>query len=122
MPVTEIFQNGDMVLSTCQNGGVMSGGFLLKQLGGSQDDDQKGGGLLATLKDLAIPAGLFYASSKVADLTIDKKESGVIDDKTYESLIKSAEKPSEKEKPKKSKSKTRRKRSSNSKKSRRKRP
>ena len=121
----KIFSGSDMVLTTRSKGGAMAGGFLISTIGSQSvntDDNKKGGGLISTLKDLAVPAGLFYAATKVGDTIVDKKDAGVIEDKVYENLLKSAEHKSSannKASPKK-KSKTRRSRKSSSKKSRKK--
>ena len=122
MPNTEqIFSGGDMVLTTHQNGGVMSGGFLISTATANTgpSSNKKGGGLISTLKDLAVPAGLFYAASNIEKLMVDEKDAGVIKDSTYDELIRDVEHSNKKKASKKSK--TRRKRKSSAKKSRKKR-
>ena len=123
MPNTEqIFSGSDMVLTTHQKGGVMSGGFLISTATAntSSSSNKKGGGLISTLKDLAVPAGLFYAASNIEKLMVDEKDAGVIKDSTYDELIRDVEQSNKKKKTSK-KSTTRRKRKSSAKKSRKKR-
>ena len=125
MPNTEqIFSGGDMVLTTHQNGGVMSGGFLISTATANKDSlsNKKGGGLISTLKDLAVPAGLFYAASNIEKLIVDEKDAGVVKDSTYDKLIRDVEDNNKKSSKKaSSKSKTRNKRKSSTKKRTRKR-
>ena len=118
MPNTEqIFSGSDMVLTTHQKGGVMSGGFLISTATANTDSssNKKGGGLISTLKDLAVPAGLFYAASNIEKLMVDEKDAGVIKDSTYDELIRDVEQSNKKKKASK-KSTTRRKRKSSTKK------
>ena len=119
-----IFSGSDMVLTTHQNGGVMSGGFLINTVNAnteSSTNNKKGGGLISTLKNLAVPAVLFYAASNIEKLTVDEKDAGVIKDSTYDELIRDVEHNNKKKSKTSSKSKTRRKRKSSAKKSRKKR-
>ena len=123
MPNTEqIFSGGDMVITTHENGGVMSGGFLISTANKDSSSNKKGGGLISTLKDLAVPAGLFYAASNIEKLIVDEKDAGVIKDSTYDKLIRDVEDNNKKSSKKaSSKSKTRNKRKSSTKKRTRKR-
>ena len=117
----QIFSGSDMVLTTHEKGGVMSGGFLISTAttNAVSSSNKKGGGLISTLKDLAVPAGLFYAASNIEKLMVDEKDAGVIKDSTYDELIRDVEHSNKKKASKKSK--TRRKRKSSAKKSRKKR-
>ena len=117
----QIFSGSDMVLTTHQNGTVMSGGFLISTLTdtSSSSKNKNGSGLISTLKDLAVPAGLFYAASNIDKLIVDEKNAGVIKEATYDKLIQDV--ADKKEKKTSKKSKTRRKRKSTAKNSRKKR-
>ena len=119
--IEKIFSKNDLVLSTCQKGGVMSGGFILSDITKTGKSITSGGGgsIMSALKDLAVPAGLFYAATQVEKLIPDEKDGGVIDDKVYKQLVDTAEKSSSKES-KSKKSTTRRKKKSSKKTTRKK--
>ena len=119
--IEKIFSENDLVLSTCQKGDVMSGGFILSDIVTKPPStNQKGGSIMSALKDLAVPAGLFYATTQVEKLIPDEKDGGVIDDKVYKQLVDTAEKSSSKAE-KTKKSTTRRKKKSTKKSTRKKR-
>ena len=97
----------------------MSGGFILSDIT-KTSTNRRGGSIMSALKDLAVPAGLFYAATQVEKLIPDEKDGGVIDDKVYKQLVDTAEKSSSKAE-KTKKSTTRRKKKSTKKSTRKKR-
>mgnify|MGYP003655374283 FL=1 len=89
--------DNDFVFMNNKNGDLTGAGFtihsdLLKDTlyGGSSHDTQRGGAsILSTLKDLAVPAGLFYTQKKIQKNHLIKYENNpeIIEESVYDSLL-----------------------------------